>query len=112
MSTPSTTRYDRYGRPAGYLNPIEGAPEPYRIMQADATTMYIWYYETGEAPTAIRRIVTLDDATQICVGWGATADAATIDYYPINSVFTVNDEDGSLVSVSPYDTPVDPITAD
>ena len=49
----STTRYDRYGRAAGYINPIEGAAEPYIVDQASLTTQYICYYETGSAPRAI-----------------------------------------------------------
>ena len=111
MSTPSTTRYDRYGRAAGYINPIAGGPEPYLIKQAGSTTQYVCYYETGSDPRAIRRIVQTGGVTQICVGWGAWADAETIDYYPVNSVFTVDDETKALVSVDPYDTPVDAITA-
>ena len=102
----STTRYDRYGRAAGYINPIEGAAEPYIVDQASLTTQYICYYETGSAPRAIRRIVQVDSDTQICVGWGAWANRASINYYPVNSVFTVNDSDKSLVSVAPYNTPV------
>ena len=102
----STTRYDRYGRPAGYINPIEGEVEAYLVDKADASTQYICYYETGDTPRAIRRIVKASGQTQICVGWGAWADRTTISYYPVNSVFTVNDEDGSLASVAPYNTPV------
>ena len=66
----NTTRYDRYGRPAGYINPIEGAPEPYKIKQASATTTYTCFYETGSDPRAIRRDVQLEDEAQACVGWG------------------------------------------
>ena len=106
----STTRYDRYGRAAGYSNPIEGAPEPYVVDQANVTTQYIWYYETGANPTAIRRVVTVAGDTQVCVGWGPTANRTTINYYPINSVFTVNDETGALVSVAPNNTPVPPLS--
>jgi len=106
----STTRYDRYGRAAGYSNPIEGAPEPYVIDQATLTTQYICYYETDSAPRAIRRVVTVAGDTQVCVGWGAWANRASINYYPVNSVFTVNDETGALVSVAPYNTPVAPIS--
>lgn len=106
----STTRYDRYGRAAGYISPIEGAPEAYMVDKASSTTQYICYYETGSDPRAIRRIVKASGQTQICVGWGAWADRATIDYYPVNSVFTVNDETKALESVAPYDTPVTPIS--
>ena len=111
----STTRYDRYGRAAGYQNPIEGSPEAYLMLQADANTQYVCYYETGAAPRAIRRIVSLTNETQVCVGWGVWSDnaaeiTANVDFYPINSVFTVTDETGAVASVAPYNTPVDPIT--
>lgn len=111
----STTRYDRYGRAAGYINPIEGAPEAYLIIQADAVTQYICYYETGTAPRAIRRVVTLDNETQVCVGWGVWSDdaatiTANVDFYPVNSVFTVDNDSGAVVSVAPYNTPVAPIS--
>lgn len=106
----STTRYDRYGRPAGYISPIEGRVEAYLIAKASTTTQYICYFETGDDPRAIRRVVKTSNQTQICVGWGAWADRESIDYYPINSVFTVDDETKALVSVAPYDTPVDPIS--
>lgn len=104
----STTRYDRYGRPAGYINPIEGAPEAYLVDQSNPDLTYVCYYETGADPRAIRRVEKNTDTgvTRICVGWGAWADRATIDYYPVNSVFTVDDETKTLVSVAPYDTPV------
>ena len=108
----STTRYDRYGRPAGYINPIEGAPEIYLAKQTDPNTTYVCYYETGDNPRAIRRNVELDNITQVCVGWGACDDAETIDYYPVNTVFTVDDETKALVSVSPAVDPVPAPTAD
>lgn len=106
----STTRYDRYGRPAGYQNPIEGKVEAYLVDKTSDTTQYICYYETGSDPRAIRRIVKASGQTQICVGWGAWTDRTTIDYYPVNSVFTVNDDDKSLASVAPYNTPISPIS--
>ena len=103
----STTRYDRYGRPAGYINPIEGAPEGY-LIENNLNTQYVCYYETGDQPRAIRRI--MQDVTgsvqQIAVGWGAWADRESINYYPVNSVFIVDDESKALVSVSPNNTPV------
>ena len=104
----SIKRYDRYGRPAGYINPIEGAPEGYLIDQANPDTTYVCYYETGADPRAIRRIEkdTNTGITRISVGWGAWSDRATIDYYPVNSVFTVDDETKALVSVAPYNTPL------
>ena len=106
----STTRYDRYGRPAGYINPIEGRVEAYLVSNSNATTQYICYFETGDDPRAIRRVVKTSNQTQICVGWGAWADRESIDYYPVNSVFVVNDEDKSLADVLPYNTPIDPIS--
>ena len=107
----STTRYDKFGRAAGYYNPIEGKPEAYLIDQANSTTQYICYYETGDDPRAIRR--NMVDATgttqQIAVGWGAWDDRATIDYYPVNTVFAVDDETKALVSVQPAVDPVSPL---
>ena len=106
----STTRYDRYGRPAGYINPIEGAPEIYLAKQTDPDTTYVCYYETGDDPRAIRRVVTTASGDiQVCVGWGAWEDRATIDYYPVNIVFIVDDETKALDSVQPPVEPVDPI---
>ena len=104
----STTRYDRYGRPAGYINPIEGAPEAYLVDQSTANVTYVCYYETGTDPRAIRRIEKDVDTgvTRIAVAWAAWADRTTADYYPVNSVFTVNDDDKSLASVAPYNTPL------
>ena len=108
MPTTATTRYDRYGRAAGYISPIEGAPEAYLIDQSNSAVTYVCYYETGSGPRAIRRIEkdTATGVTRISVGWGAWDDRATIDYYPVNSVFTVNDETHALESVSPNNTPV------
>lgn len=64
----------------------------------------------GSEPRAIRRDVQLEDEAQACVGWGTWDNAENIDYYPINSVFTVNSETKALVSVSPYNTPVAPLS--
>ena len=112
MPTTATTRYDRYGRAEGYISPIKGAPEAYLIDQSTPDVTYVCYYETGDNPRAIRRIEkdTSTGITRITVGWGAWDDRATIDYYPVNSVFTVNDETKALESVAPYDTPVTPIS--
>ncbi len=103
----STTRYDRYGRPAGYINPIEGAPEGY-LIENNPNVQYICYYETGDQPRAIRRIMQDYSGTtqQIAVGWGAWADRETINYYPVNSVFIVDDDTKALSSVTPSNTPV------
>ena len=107
----STTRYDRYGRPAGYINPIEGKVEAYLIAQASSTTQYMCYYETGNQPRAIRRIMVDETGSlqQIAVGWGAWSNRESIDYYPVNIVFVVNDETKALVSVQPSVSPVSPI---
>ena len=107
----STTRYDKYGRPAGYINPIEGKVEAYLIAQASSTTQYMCYYETGNQPRAIRRIMVDETGSlqQIAVGWGAWENRESIDYYPVNIVFVVNDETKALVSVQPSVSPVSPI---
>ena len=109
----SNTRYDRYGRATGYISPIEGAPEAYMIDQSNSNVTYVCYYETGDAPRAIRRIEkdTATGVTRITIGWGAWNDRTTIDYYPVNSVFTVNDETKALESVAPYNTPVAALNA-
>lgn len=108
MSTPATTRYDRYGRPAGFYGNIQGKPEPYQIKTVSSTLQYVCYYETGSNPRAIRRISTNPGETvqQIAVGWGVWGDEANIDFYPVNSVFVVNDETMALDHVEPYNTPV------
>lgn len=111
-TTANTTRYDKFGRAAGYINPIEGAPEPYRIYQVSPTTMYIFFYETGSDPTAVRRVVQLPGGdTQVCTGWGTQTNFETIDYYPVNVVLTVDNTTKQLVGVTPDVDPVDPITA-
>lgn len=107
----STTRYDRYGRPAGYINPIDNKVEAYLIEQASSTTQYVCYYETGDQPRAIRRNMVDETGTlqQITVGWGAWDDRESIDYYPVNIVFIVDDETKALDSVQPSVSPVSPI---
>lgn len=102
----STTKYDRYGRPAGFYGNLSAEVEAYMVDKTDANVQYICYFETGDDPRAIRRVYKANGITQICVGWGAWDDRETIDYYPVNSVFTVDDETKALVSVSPYNTPV------
>lgn len=110
-TTPSTTRYDRFGRRVGCINSMIAQPDTYLLAQASETTKYLCYYETGSGPRAIWRIVKVSGMTQICVGWGAWADRETIAYYPINSIFVVEDETQALVRVEPYNTPVEPIAA-
>lgn len=109
----STTRYDKFGRAAGYINPIEGAPEPYRVFQTSPTTMYVFFYETGSLPTAVRRIVQLQGGnTQVCTGWATQQNFTSADYYPVNVVLTVDNDTHQLVEVTPAVDPVAPITAD
>lgn len=108
----STTKFDKFGRPAGFISPIQGAPEPYRIYKTSQTTMYIFFYETGSDPTAVRRVVELPSGQiQVCSGWGTQTNYAEVDFYPVNVVFEVDDETKALVSVSPDVDPVPPITA-
>jgi len=107
----STTRYDRYGRRAGYINPIEAKVEPFEINTVSSTLQYIRYYpSTNSAGTqAIRRISTNESKTvqQVAVGWGVWGQESDMDFYPVNSVFVVNNETNQLDHVEPNDTPVD-----
>ena len=93
----NTTRYDRYGRPAGYISPIEGRVEPYLTDKADTSTTYQCYYETGDDPRAIRRIKQVGTVIQICVAWAAWSDRATATYYPVNTYFEVDNDTGAVV---------------
>lgn len=106
----STTRYDRYGRPQGYINPIDIKPEGY-LIDTQNNVQYICYFETGDQPRAIRRIMVDYTGTlqQISVGWGTWENRESIDYYPINIVFVVDNETKALVSVQPQVSPVNPI---
>ena len=105
----STTRYDRYGRPAGYINPIEGAPEPFEIKTV-GTVQYIRYYpsDNSAGTGAIRRIATnaAETEQQIAVGWGVWGQESDINFFPVNSVFVVNSETHFLDHVEPFNTPV------
>ena len=105
----STTRYDRYGRPAGYINPIEGAPEPFEIRTV-GTVQYIRYYtpDNSAGTGAIRRIATnaAETVQQIAVGWGVWGEESGMSFYPVNSVFVVNSETHALDHVEPTNTPV------
>lgn len=107
----STTRYDRYGRPAGYINPIEAKVEPFEINTVSSTLQYIRYFAPSNAAgmQAIRRISTNASETvqQVAVGWGVWGEEAGMDFYPVNSVFVVNDETFALDHVEPYNTPVE-----
>jgi len=106
----STTRYDRYGRPAGYLNPVGVEPEPFEIRTV-GTVQYIRYFvsDNTAGTGAIRRIATnaAETVQQVAVGWGVWGEEAGMDFYPVNSIFVVDDETHLLDHVEPYDTPVD-----
>lgn len=105
----STTRYDRYGRLVG--SPIECAPEPFVITVASNTTQYVRYYDTGDGPGVTRRIVAVNNATQICVAWCAASDSASATYYPVNSIFEVDDETGAVVHVYSNGAEASPVAA-
>lgn len=100
-TTPSTTKYDRYGRQAGYINPINNAVEAYLTFKAPDGTIYQCFYETGSDPRAISRIKRVGGLTQITIAWGVwVADAETLaalTFYPPNNYFEVDDETGALV---------------
>ena len=88
-------RYDRYGRPAGYINPINNQVDAYLVLQAPDGTVYQCFYETGSDPRAIWRIRTVDGVTQITITWAVwIADAATLagyTWYPVNDYFETTD---------------------
>lgn len=92
----STTRYDRYGRPAGYINPINNQVDPYiTVVTADKSTTYQCFFETGGDPRAIWRIKKVGQVTQICITWAIwTTDEATLaayTWYPVNDYFETTD---------------------
>lgn len=93
----STTRYDRYGRPAGYLNPINNEVDPYLVDKSSATVTYVCFYETGTGPRAIHRIVKVGTVSQVTVAWGAWSDRASLTYYPVNTYLEVDNDTGALV---------------
>ena len=101
MATTSTTRYDRYGRPAGYINPINNQVDAYLVYKAPDGTVYQCFFETGSEPRAIWRIAKNGGLTQITIAWGVwQADAtalAALTYFPPNDYFEVNNETGALV---------------
>lgn len=108
-------RYDRYGRPAGYINPINNQVDPYIVYKAPDGTVYECFFETGGNPRAIWRIVKSGGITQVTIAWGVwQADAtalAALTYYPPNDYFEVNDETGALVhptTPAPNITPAAP----
>jgi hypothetical protein len=107
----STTRYDRYGRPAGYINPIEGKVEPFEVNTVSSTLQYVRYFTSDNTAGtgAIRRISTnaTETVQQVAVGWGVWGREDEMDFYPVNSVFVVDDETHLLSSVEPNNTPVD-----
>lgn len=107
----STTKYDRYGRPAGFYGNLSAEIEPFEINTVSSTLQYVRYFvpDNPAGMQAIRRIATNESETvqQISVGWGVWGQEDQMDFYPVNSVFEVDDDTHQLVSVSPSDTPVD-----
>jgi len=93
----STTKYDRYGRPAGFIPTINNEVDPYLVDKASATVTYACFFETGTAPRAIHRFVKAGTVTQVTVAWGAWSDRASLTYYPINTYLEVDNETGALV---------------
>ena len=104
-------RYDRYGRPAGYINPINNQVDPYLVLvTADKTTTYQCFYETGSDPRAIWRIKKVGTLTQITITWAVwttdTAALAALDWYPVNDYFETTD--GVLTHPSTPAPSIDP----
>ena len=97
----STTKYDRYGRPAGYINPINNQVDPYLVFKTPDGIVYECFFETGSAKRAIWRTVKVGGITQITIAWDVwTADAAALaalTFFPPNDYFEVNDDTGALV---------------
>lgn len=98
----STTQYDRYGRPAGYISNINSAVEAYiSFVSADKTTTYQCFFETGSAKRAIWRIKKVGTLTQICITWAVwTTDETTLasyTWYPVNNYFELDDDTGAIV---------------
>lgn len=108
----STTRYDRYGRPAGFYGNLSAEIEPFEIKTVSSTLQYIRYFPSSNSAgtEAIRRISTNESETvqQIAVGWGVWGSEEEMDFYPVNSVFVVDDETHLLTSVEPNNAPVNP----
>ena len=90
-------RYDRYGRPAGFISPINNAVDPYLTFTPDKFTVYQCFYETGNDPRAIWRIKKSADSKtqQITITWAVwAADAETLasyTWYPVNDYFETTD---------------------
>ena len=98
----STTKYDRYGRPAGFIGNINNQVDPYLTLKsADKTTTYQCFFETGSAKRAIWRVRKVGNLMQICITWAVwTTDEATLagyDWFPVNDYFEVDNETGALV---------------
>jgi len=83
----AVTRYDRYGRQAGQIDPLEGPPEPYLIDKHSATVIYICYYDTQIR--AVRRITQSGTVKIVEVAMGEWANRENLTYYPVNHVFEV-----------------------
>ena len=83
----ATVKYDRYGRQAGQIDPLEGIPEPYLVDRVSAALTYICYYNTN--PRAVRRITVVDTLTTVEVAYGDWDNRENLTYYPVNHVFEV-----------------------
>ena len=106
----STTKFDRYGRPAGFYGNLIAEIEPFEINTVSSTLQYVRYFapDNPAGTQAIRRISTNESETvqQVAVGWGVWGQESEMDFYPVNSVFVVDDDTHLLSSVEPSNTPV------
>ena len=99
----STTKYDRYGRPAGYLSSINNQVDAYLTFTPDKFTIYQCFFETGSNARAIWRIKKSADGLtqQITITWDVwVEDTETLEgytWYPVNDYFEVDNETGALI---------------
>ena len=94
-------RYDRYGRPSGFISNINNQVDPYlSLLSADKSTTYQCFFETGSAKRAIWRIRQVGNLTQICITWAVwSTNESTLGgytWFPVNDYFEVNDTTGAL----------------
>ena len=112
----STTRYDRYGREAGYINPINNAIDAYMTYTPDKFNIFQCFFETGSAPRAIWHIKKSADGKtqQITITWGVwvedAATLATYTWFPVNNYFEIDDSTGAIVHPTTPAPDIDPIT--
>ena len=117
MSNP-TTRYDRYGRSAGYISPLNNQVDAYLTFTPDKFNIFQCFFETGSDPRAIWHIQkSADGKTQrITIAWDVwVEDAATLaayTWFPVNDYFEVDDVTGELVHPTDPAPPLDPETAE